>query len=78
MTTPRYKLGHAFSARRLILLATAGNLAIAALLVGPDFSATRYFQHSRRHMRQRALQIAAAGLASRFSRSPPPLPKASA
>ena len=37
MTTPRYKLGRAFSARRLILLATAGNLAIAALLVGPDF-----------------------------------------
>ena len=36
MTTPRYKLGRAFSARRLILLATAGNLAIAALLVGPD------------------------------------------
>ena len=35
MTTPRYKLGRAFSARRLILLATAGNLAIAALLVGP-------------------------------------------
>ena len=36
MTTPRYKLERAFSARRLILLATAGNLAIAALLVGPD------------------------------------------
>lgn len=36
MTTPRYKLARAFSARRLILLATAGNLAIAALLVGPD------------------------------------------
>ena len=35
MMTPRYKLGRAFSARRLILLATAGNLAIAALLVGP-------------------------------------------
>jgi serine protease Do len=35
MTTPRYKLGRAFSARRLVLLATAGNLAIAALLVGP-------------------------------------------
>ncbi|MFZ0852678.1 MAG: PDZ domain-containing protein [Hyphomicrobiaceae bacterium] len=35
MTTPRSKLGRAFSARRLILLATAGNLAIAALLVGP-------------------------------------------
>src|SRR5215813_6057669 len=35
MTTPRYNLGRAFSARRLILLATAGNLAIAALLVGP-------------------------------------------
>ena len=41
MTTPRYKLGRAFSARRLILLATAGNLAIAALLVGPDS-----FRHS--------------------------------
>ena len=38
MTTPIYKLGRAFSARRLILLATAGNLAIAALLVGPDSS----------------------------------------
>src|SRR6201988_2659994 len=36
MTTPRYELGRAFSARPLILLATAGNLAIAALLVGPD------------------------------------------
>jgi hypothetical protein len=36
MTTPRYKLARAFSARRLILLATAGNLAIAALVVGPD------------------------------------------
>ena len=36
MTTPRYKLGRAFSARRLILIATAGHLAIAALLVGPD------------------------------------------
>src|SRR5262245_16852005 len=36
MTTPRYELGRAFSARRPILLATAGNLAIAALLVGPD------------------------------------------
>ena len=36
MTTSRYKLGRALSARRLILLATAGNLAIAALLVGPD------------------------------------------
>ncbi len=35
MTTPRYKLGRAFSARRLIGLATAGNLAIAALLIGP-------------------------------------------
>jgi len=35
MTTPRYKLGRAFSAQRLIRLATAGNLAIAALLVGP-------------------------------------------
>ena len=41
MTTPRYKLGRAFSARRLILLATAGNLAIAALMVGPDL-----FRHS--------------------------------
>lgn len=41
MTTPRYKLGPAFSARRLILLATAGNLAIAALVVGPDS-----FRHS--------------------------------
>jgi serine protease Do len=41
MTTPRYELGRAFSARRLILLATAGNLAIAALLVGPDS-----FRHS--------------------------------
>ena len=37
MTTPRrYELGHASSARRLILLATAGNLAIAALLVRPN------------------------------------------
>ena len=36
MTTPRYKLGRALSARRLILLATTGNLAIAALLVGLD------------------------------------------
>jgi serine protease Do len=36
MTTPRNKLGRALSARRLLLLATAGNLAIAALLVGPD------------------------------------------
>ena len=41
MTTPRYKLGRALSARRLILLATAGNLAIAALVVGPDS-----FRHS--------------------------------
>ena len=41
MTTPRYELGRAFSARRLILLATAGNLAIATLLVGPDS-----FRHS--------------------------------
>jgi len=41
MTTPRYELGRAFSARRLILLATAGNLAIAALLVEPDS-----FRHS--------------------------------
>ena len=41
MTTPRHKSGRAFSARRLILLATAGNLAIAALLVGPDS-----FRHS--------------------------------
>lgn len=41
MTTPRYELGRAFSARRLILLATAGNLAMAALLVGPDS-----FRHS--------------------------------
>jgi len=41
MTTPRYKPGRAFSARRFILLATAGNLAIAALLVGPDS-----FRHS--------------------------------
>jgi len=36
MMTPRYKLGRTFSARRLILLAAAGNRAIAALLVGPD------------------------------------------
>ena len=36
MMTPRYKLGRTFSARCLILLAAAGNLAIAALLVGPD------------------------------------------
>jgi serine protease Do len=36
MTTPRYKLARAFSARRLILLATTANLAIAALFVGPD------------------------------------------
>jgi serine protease Do len=36
MTTLRCKSGRAPSARRLILLATAGNLAIAALLVGPD------------------------------------------
>ena len=76
MTTPRYKLGRAFSARRLILLATAGNLAIAALLVGR--MSARYFQQSRRQMRQRSRQVAAAGLAFRFSRSPPPLPKASA
>src|SRR5215467_13058516 len=41
MTTPRYALGRAFSARRLILLATAGNLAICALLVGPES-----FRHS--------------------------------
>ena len=41
MTTPRYKLGRAFSTRRLILLATAGNLAIAALFVAPDS-----FRHS--------------------------------
>jgi len=41
MTTPRYKLGRAFSARRLILLATAGNLAIAALFIAPDS-----FRHS--------------------------------
>jgi serine protease Do len=39
MTTPRYKLGRAFSARRLIGLATAGNLAIAALLIGPAYAA---------------------------------------
>ena len=36
MTTLRYQPGRAPSARRLILLATAANLAIAALLVGPD------------------------------------------
>ncbi len=41
MTTPQYKLGRAFSTRRLILLATAGNLAIAALFVAPDS-----FRHS--------------------------------
>src|SRR5262245_24537490 len=35
MTTPRYKLRRAFSARRRSLLGTAGNLAITALLVGP-------------------------------------------
>jgi serine protease Do len=41
MTTKRYKLGRAFSARRMILLATAGNLAIAALFVAPES-----FRHS--------------------------------
>ena len=41
MTTPQYKLARAFSARRLILLATAGNLAIAALFAGTDS-----FRHS--------------------------------
>jgi S1-C subfamily serine protease len=35
MITPRHRLGRAFSARRLILLATAANLAIAVLFVGP-------------------------------------------
>jgi serine protease Do len=35
MKIKRYRLGRAFSTRTLILLAMAGNLAIAALLVGP-------------------------------------------
>ncbi len=35
MFGPRFKMGRASSARRLVLLASAANLAIAVLLVGP-------------------------------------------
>jgi serine protease Do len=38
MISPRYELGRAFSGRRLILLATAANLAMAVLFVGPGGS----------------------------------------